>query len=51
MEHFNQKLVKLKVRKMAYDVPNLTTFLAYKDETKYLDIKRLATATSEFVSN
>ena len=46
-----EKLLKLKVRRQAYDVPNLTSFLAYKNESNYIDVKRLATATGEFVRN
>ena len=51
VDRFFDKLVKLKVRQKAYDVPNLTSFLAYKNEASYIDIKRLATATGEFVQN
>ena len=39
------------MRRKAYDVPNLTTFLAYKNESNYIDIKNLATATGEFLRN
>ena len=46
-----EKFLKLKVRKKAYDVPNLTSFLAYKNDSNYVDVKRLATATDEFMQN
>ena len=51
VDRFFDKLVKLKVRDKTYDVPNLTSFLAYKNESNYIDVKRLATATGEFVRN
>ena len=46
-----EKFVKLKVRQKAYDVPNLTSFLAYKNDGNFIDVKRLATATGEFMQN
>ena len=51
VDQFFDKIVKLKVREKSYDVPNLTSFLAYKNETNYIDVKRLATATDEFLRN
>ena len=50
-EHFYDKLMKLKVRRSVVALPNLTSFLAYKNETNYIDVKRLATATGEFLRN
>ena len=45
-----EKLVSLKVRKSPTDLPNLTSFLTYKQsQTDYIDVKRLANATSEFL--
>ena len=45
-----EKLVSLKVRKSPADLPNLTAFLTYKQsQTEYVDVKRLANATSEFL--
>ena len=34
-----------------YEIPNLTSFLAYKDEKNFIDVKKLATATGEFQKN
>mgnify|MGYP000433278566 FL=1 len=46
---FYTKLMNLKVRKSATEVPNLTSFLAHKNGNTYIDAKRLATATGEFL--
>ena len=32
-------------------MPNLTAFLAYKNKATYIDVKRLATATGEFLKS
>ena len=48
---FYDKLVALKVKKNASEVPNLTAFLAYKNKATYIDVKRLATATGEFLKS
>ena len=45
---FYAKLVKLRVRKGVYEVPNLTSFLAFKNEQGFIDVKILATAINEF---
>ena len=48
---FLEKLVMLEVRKSEDEVPNLTAFLAYKNKATYIDVKRLATATGEFLKS
>ena len=48
---FFQKLYTLKVRTSTKEVQDLSSFLAYKNESNYIDVKRLATATGEFVRN
>ena len=50
-EKFYTKMVNMKIRKGAYDVPNLSSFLAHQNDTSKVDIKRLATATGEFLRN
>lgn len=46
---FYRKLMNLKVRKSETEVPNLSSFLAHKNQSSYIDAKRLATATGEFL--
>ena len=41
--------MNLKVRKGETEVPNLSSFLAHKNQSSYIDAKRLATATGEFL--
>ena len=48
---FFNKLRVLKVRNTSKEVPDLTSLLAYKNGCNYIDVKRLATATGEFVRN
>ena len=51
LDAFYSKLVKLRVREGLYSVPNLSSFLAYKNESNYIDVKKLATATGEFLKS
>lgn len=46
---FYTKIKNLRVRKSDTEVPNLTSFLAHKNSSTYIDVKRLATATGEFL--
>jgi len=39
------------VRLSPKEVQDLSSFLAYKNESNFIDVKRLATATAEFVRN
>ena len=45
---FYERLVKLKIRRGSYDVPNLTQFLAYKKSASCIDVQRLVFACEEF---
>mmetsp|Transcript_6393 Transcript_6393/g.8545 ORF Transcript_6393/g.8545 Transcript_6393/m.8545 type:complete len:251 (+) Transcript_6393:2191-2943(+) len=44
VQSFNECLVKLQVRKQAYDVPNLTRFLAQKKQKEFISVRSLRTA-------
>ena len=52
VEKFNAWLIKLKVRQKAYDVPNLSKFLALRgleSEKPMISIKNLVVAVEEFM--
>lgn len=51
VDNFLQMLQKLQVLECEEDASQLTSYLSYFTDSKYIDVKKLATATGEFLRN
>jgi len=51
VQAFYERLVKLQVRKKDNNVPNLTSFLAFKKSTSLISVLSLTIGCSEFIGS